>query len=356
MKRILARTALVAPVAIAVLGAACSSAPPKPIETPIPSLPPPAPVEPTPAAPPVAEPTPEEKARAEALAQLQRDREKMLADHQSELARWTPELRAEAKALADKTYPNTRAALKAVLAGKHRRPANVERDKHRHPTETLEFFGLKPTMTVLEYGPGEGWWTELLAPVLAKKGKLVVTNADPNGPKDERATFYGERFQLFLDRAPELYGKVQTIVFTPKAPKLGLDGTVDLALMMRSMHGLAGAGQLEPVLAEIHAALKPNGVLGVEQHRAPEGANAEESAKKGYLPEKWVIEKVEAAGFKLAARSEINANPKDTKDHPAGVWTLPPTLRLGDEDREKYLAIGESDRMTLRFVKVASKK
>ncbi len=350
MKRVAALCALCA------LTAACGSTPPKPIDTPIPSPPPPPPVEQAAEPAPAAEPSPEEKARAEALAQLERDREKMLADHQAESARLTPEVRASAKALADKTHPNLRAALKAAAASKHRRPAHVERDAFRHPVETLEFFGLKPTMTVLEYGPGEGYWTELLAPVLAKKGKLIVTNSDPKGPKEERATFYGERFQLFLDRAPEIYGSIQTVLFTPKAPNLGLEGSVDMAMMMRSLHGLANAGQLDAVLAEVHKALKPNGVLGIEQHRAAEGANPEESAKKGYLPEKWVIERVEAAGFKLAAKSEINANPKDTKDHPAGVWSLPPTLRHGDTDRAKYVAIGESDRMTLRFVKVTPKK
>ncbi len=350
MKRVAALCALCA------LTAACGSTPPKPIDTPIPSPLPPPPVEQAAEPAPAAEPSPEEKARAEALAQLERDREKMLADHQAESARLTPEVRASAKALADKTHPNLRAALKAAAASKHRRPAHVERDAFRHPVETLEFFGLKPTMTVLEYGPGEGYWTELLAPVLAKKGKLIVTNSDPKGPKEERATFYGERFQLFLDRAPEIYGSIQTVLFTPKAPNLGLEGSVDMAMMMRSLHGLANAGQLDAVLAEVHKALKPNGVLGIEQHRAAEGANPEESAKKGYLPEKWVIERVEAAGFKLAAKSEINANPKDTKDHPAGVWSLPPTLRHGDTDRAKYVAIGESDRMTLRFVKVTPKK
>jgi len=114
---------------------------------------------------------------------------------------------------------------------------------------------------------------------------------------------------------------------------------------------MVNSGKLDEWLATIHASLKPNGILGIEQHRATADANAEESAKKGYLPEKWVIERVEAAGFKLAGKSEINANPKDTKDYPEGVWTLPPTFELGDKDREKYLAIGESDRMTLKFVK-----
>jgi predicted methyltransferase len=126
-----------------------------------------------------------------------------------------------------------------------------------------------------------------------------------------------------------------------------------MIVVSRAMHGLAAGGRLDPWLAEMFKALKPNGVLAVEQHRAKPDAKAEESAKKGYLPEAWVIERVEAAGFKLASKSEINANPKDTKDYAEGVWTLPPTFRLGDQDRAKYAAIGESDRMTLKFVKPA---
>ena len=305
--------------------------------------------EPTP--PPAPEPTEEEKKAAEDLKKLEADRAKMKADHEAELARWTPELRAEAKAVADKSYASGKAAIKAAQSGKYREPGNSDRDGQRHPAETLEFFGFKPTSTVLEVGPGEGWFTELLAPALAKKGKLIVTNMDPNGPADQRATFYGERTKLLLERSPELYGKVETVIIDPKAPDLKLEGTVDLAIVMRGMHGMVNAGTLDTWLAELNAALKPKGVLGIEQHRAKPDAVAEESSKQGYLPEKWVIEKVEAAGFKLAGKSEINANPKDTKDHPNGVWTLPPSFALGDTDRDKYAAIGESDRMTLKFTK-----
>jgi len=302
-----------------------------------------------------AEPTPEEQAKAKAAAQLAQDREKMQAEHDSELKRLTPELRAELAPLAAKAYPNTKAALKAVLAGKHRKPGHAERDAQRHPTETLEFLGLKPNMTVLEYSPGEGWYTELLAPTLAAKGKLLATNGDPNGPAEERGTYYAQRFKMFLDRAPELYGKVE-IVPVGKTPALGLDGTVDLVLLFRAAHGMVNGGTLDAWLAEMHKALKTGGVLGIEQHRAKADAKPEESAKQGYLPEAWLVAKVEAAGFKLQKKSEINANPKDTKDYPDGVWTLPPSFRLGDKDHDKYAAIGESDRMTLKFVKVAAKK
>ena len=349
MKRV-----LLGPVLALSLVTACGSDPPPP---PVAPLPAPAPVvaEARPVDPPKPEPTAEEKKKAEAMEALQKDRAKMEADHKAEMARWTPELRAEAKALADKTFPTGKAAIQAAMASKFRKPGDAERDKHRHPAETLDFMGFKPGMTVLEFGPGEGWYTELLAPSLAKKGKLIVTNTDPNGPPDERSTFYGQRFKLFLDTSPEAYGKVETVAIDGKAPKLPQEGTVDMVMLFRELHGMVQNNRMGDWLTETHKALKPNGVLAVEQHRAKPDATAEESAKKGYLPEKWVIEKIEAAGFKLAGKSEINANPKDTKDYADGVWTLPPSFRLGDKDREKYAAIGESDRMTLKFVKVAAK-
>ncbi len=287
--------------------------------------------------------------------ELQEDRAKWQAEHKTELDRWTPQLHAEAKALADKTYASGKAAIAAVAKGAHRKPGDAERDTYRHPVETLSFFGFKPTMTVLDVGPGDGWYTELLAPALHEHGRYVATSGDPNGPPDARDTFYGQRFKAFLDTAPEIYGKVDTIVTDSKAPKLGNDDTFDLVIVMRGLHGLQNNGTLTSWLREIHRVLKPGGVLGIEEHRAPANADPVESAKKGYVPEKWAIAQIQAAGFELAAKSEINANPKDTKDYPEGVWTLPPTLRLGDKDREKYKAIGESDRMTLKFVKAPVK-
>jgi predicted methyltransferase len=295
------------------------------------------------------EPSPEEKKKAEEAAKLEADRAKMKTDHEADVARWTPELKAEAKAVADKSYPTPRAALKAAIAAKYREPGHADRDKYRHPQETLEFIGFKPTQTVLEFGPGEGWYTELLAPALAKKGKLIITSSDPNGPPDQRSTLGGERTKLFLEQCPELYGKVETAIIDGKAPALKLDGQLDLVLLFRGLHGMQNGGTIDAWLAAFHKALKPKGLLGIEQHRAKPDAKAEDSSKQGYLPEKWVIEKVEAAGFKLAGKSEINANPKDPADHP--VWNLPPSLSQGETDKEKWLAIGESDRMTLKFVK-----
>jgi predicted methyltransferase len=339
---------------------ACGGSGPPPTTAPVaPALPPPsvasAAPPPTDTTSPHAEPTPEEKKRAEAFKTLQEDRAKWQEENKAELARWTPERRAAAKALADHTYANLRAAMQLATAGTHRKPGNSERDKYRHPLETLTFFGIKPTMSVLEVGPGEGWYTELLAPVVAAKGKLIDTINDPNGPEDQRGTFYGQRFKALLDNAPELFGKVQTVVVDSNAPRLEMDGSIDAALLMREVHGMVNGGTLDAWLAEIRKALKPGGLLGIEEHRAKADADPIESSKKGYVPEKWLIEHVEAAGFRLAGKSEVNANPKDTKDYPEGVWTLPPTLRLGDKDREKYVAIGESDRMTLKFVKAPEK-
>jgi predicted methyltransferase len=351
MKRSLLRSVL-----FVSLLAACGGEPPPPAAPPPPPPPPPpAVVAPEPEPPKAPEPTPEELKKAEQAKRLQEDRAEWENERKTETARWTPEMRAEVKALSEKAYPSGKAAIQAVMKAKHRRPDNVVRDKYRHPLETLEFFGFKPTMTVLDVGPGDGWYTELLAPSLAKSGKYMATNNDPNGPADQRSTFYGQVFKGFIDGAPEAYGKVETVVTDSKAPKLPQEGTVDLAILMREAHGMINGGTLNAWLGEIHRALKPKGVLGIEQHRAPADAKPEESAKKGYVPEKWLIEQVEAAGFKLAGKSEINANPKDTKDYENGVWTLPPSLVRKDKDRDKYIAIGESDRMTLKFVKAPAK-
>ncbi len=293
----------------------------------------------------------EEKKKAAAAKELAADRAKWQTEAGAEDARFTAEIHAASKKLAEEKYASIDAAMKAVLAGKHRSPVNAERDKDRHPLETLKFFGLTPKMTVLEYGPGGGWYTEVLAPTLAAQGKLIVTTTDPNGPPDARSTFYAERLKRFLDRAPELYGKVERIVIDSKNPQFNMDGKVDMVVVMRAMHNLHRDKLLPGFLAQSFKALKPGGILAVEQHRAKADANPDESALKGYLPEAFVISQAEAAGFKLDKKSEINANPKDTKDYPEGVWTLPPTFELGDKDRAKYAAIGESDRMTLRFVK-----
>lgn len=311
--------------------------------------------------PPAPDPAAAEKEKQEKEAEERRKRvaealEKIQKDAEAEKARWTDDMHAQATKLAETDFKDLKAAFKAILASPHRKPGNAERDAHRHPAETLTFFGIRSDMTVVEVGAGGGWYTEILAPLLVKKGTLIVTGGDPNGPPDQMSTAYGTRLKLFLESAPELYGKIKVShVAPPDKLELAPEGTVDLALSIREMHNWYRRGYIDAYLAAIHKALKPGGVLGVVAHRAKEGADPKESAEKGYLPEAWMIQTIEAAGFKLVEKSEINANAKDTKDYEEGVWTLPPNLTLGDKDRDKYIAIGESDRMTLKFVKPETK-
>ena len=346
------RSLLLGPALLTILVACASDPPPPP-------APPPAPTTNSmvtaPSAP--AEPTAEEKKKADDKAKMEKDRMKMKADLEAETARWTPEMKTEAKALEDKTFASGHDAVKAAQMAKFRKPENAARDKYRHPVETMDFFGFKPGMTVLDFGPGDGWYTELLAPATAKKGKYIATSSgDAHGPADSRGTLMGQKWAGFLATSPELYGKVETVVVDNKNPAIpGEDGKADMIVAFRELHGMVNAGTLDGWLAAFNTALKTGGILGIEEHRAPADSNAIEMSKKGYLPEKFVIEKIEAAGFKLAGKSEINANKADTKDYADGVWTLPPTLEKGETDKAKYMAIGESDRMTLKFTKVAKK-
>lgn len=242
-------------------------------------------------------------------------------------------------------------ALKAAIASKDRTPANAARDAARHPYETLQFFGIKPTMTVVELSPGGGWYTEILAPYLRDKGKLVLADASPTSD-NENARKSAERATKRLEANPAMYGKVVRGQFEPpRAYNYAAPGSVDMVVTFRNVHNWTGAGEekLQELFKSVHTALKPGGVFGVVDHRAPAGKPVD--PKSGYLHEAEVIKMVEKAGFKLAAKSEINANPKDTADHNKGVWSLPPVLANKDVDKEKYMAIGESDRMTLKFVK-----
>ncbi len=269
----------------------------------------------------------------------------------TENARWTPAMHDEAKALVAKDYRSSDAAMKAILAGSHRVPANTERDKYRHPAETLSFFGVRQDMTVIEVGAGAGWYTEILAPYLAKNGQLMVAGPNPEGPEDSFMPVVGYRFQRFMEKAPELYGKIKVVyVEPPESLDLGTE-VADVAIAVREMHGWQGNGYLKEYVAAIYKSLKPGGVFGIVQHRAKPGEAPEVSSERGRLDEAWVIETVESVGFKLVDKAEINANPKDTKDYERGVWVLPPGYALGDQDRDKYQAIGESDRMTLKFAK-----
>ncbi len=246
--------------------------------------------------------------------------------------------------------------LRQAIESPQRAPENRARDAWRHPQETLLFFGVEPDMHVLELWPGGAWYTEILAAFLAPAGKLAVTNFDPQGPADKSATRYAKQLADKLAADPARFGNVEVIEVDPPAKLvLGADESYDLVLTFRNNHGWINGGYHDSVYMEAFRVLKPGGVLGVVQHRAHEGADPVASAKTGYVPEAFVIEAAERAGFELAGRSEVNANPKDTKDHPEGVWTLAPSYRLGEQDRAKYEAIGESDRMTLRFVKPAAK-
>ncbi|PRQ03351.1 hypothetical protein ENSA5_16590 [Enhygromyxa salina] len=247
--------------------------------------------------------------------------------------------------------------LASVLASAHRGD-NAARDAARHPQETLEFFGIERDMTVAELSPGGGWYTEILGPYLRDEGTLIVTN----WPSDHER--YGENAKKFEDKltaAPEIFGN-PTITVAPvsadEAFELAPEGSVDLVVTFRNSHGWYNRSQTEQIYGAAFRALKPGGVFGIVQHRAAEGANAEETSKQGYLPEAVVIESAQKAGFELVEKSEINANPKDTKDYPGGVWTLPPNLsgpergvEQSDEDKAKHIEIGESDRMTLKFRK-----
>jgi predicted methyltransferase len=242
--------------------------------------------------------------------------------------------------------------LKEIVAGDHRSAENKARDQFRHPLETLTFFGIKPDMTVVEIYPGRGWYTEILAPYLKGDGTLYAAE-HPGDPFFEAVQRSLEAFDQKVKGAPELYGEVKRTKLT-KDGDIAPPGSADLVVTFRNVHSWMGAGTADDAFASMYRALKPGGVLGLVQHRGAPGAAQDPKAPTGYVTEDYVIEIAKKAGFELAEKSEINANPKDTRDWPKGVWTLPPSLRLGDEDREKYVAIGESDRMTLKFVKPAS--
>lgn len=243
--------------------------------------------------------------------------------------------------------------IEAATYGAHRSAENKARDQYRHPIGTLSFFGLTDDMTVLEIWPGSGWYTEILAPVLRENGKLIVASYDPNLPEqpDYRYQLHKELMGKFAGN-PQVYDQVKAIAWSdPKTQSLDAAGLVDMVLTFRSIHGWINTGEAEAAFSDFYDVLKPGGRLGIVQHRAPEGADPRASAQQGYVPEATVIEMAKAAGFSLVSRSEVNANPADDHDHPEGVWTLPPSLRMGDRNREEYVRIGESDRMTLLFVK-----
>jgi predicted methyltransferase len=238
--------------------------------------------------------------------------------------------------------------LEEAVASGFRSTENKLRDQYRHPVETLKFFGLKPEMTVIEIAPGKGWYMEILAPYLASKGQYIMGVPVPDKPyfKANEAII-----NAWKEKYPQVSKKMKSVLFAPPEPiQLPEDGSVDMILTFRNVHNWMAAKGARDAFEAFFKALRPGGILGVVEHRAlPEQEDI--FAKSGYVREQDVIEMAITAGFRLLGSSEINANPLDTKTYPEGVWTLPPTLKLGDRDREKYMTIGESDRMTLRFVK-----
>jgi predicted methyltransferase len=246
-------------------------------------------------------------------------------------------------------------SLADAIAGPQRSDANRARDAYRHPAQTLTFFGLNDRQTVIEIAPGAGWYTEILAPYLHAHGKLyeapyIETDSVSAAPLARMI----DRYKQKLAQDPADYSGVTVgMLEAGRLTGVGAPGTADMVLTFRNIHNWIKDGDLDANLKAFYTALKPGGVLGVEEHRAKPGTSLAQTIVTGYVTEDFVIEHARAAGFELAGRSEINSNPRDTKDYPKGVWTLPPTYAEGNTDRARYAAIGESDRMTLRFVKPA---
>lgn len=244
-------------------------------------------------------------------------------------------------------HEHTDKVLKQSVEGDHRSAKNKARDKYRNPIETLKFFGFKPDMTVVELTPGGGWYTEILAPALKENGKLYGAHYPDTG-EDNYYSNSRKKLEKKL-KSNAVYSEVVLTDFTPrKQSVLAPEGSADLVLTFRNLHNWKDEG-VEQVFKDAFNALKAGGVLGVVEHRLPAGVDSKKA--KGYVSEVKTIKQAKAAGFRFAGASEINANSKDLAQHPKGVWTLPPSLRLGETDKAKYLAIGESDRMTLKFVK-----
>lgn len=242
------------------------------------------------------------------------------------------------------------AKLKKIIAGDHRDKDNAARDDQRRPYETLQFFGIKDNMTVVEVWPSTGWYSEILAPYLKDKGKLIPASYDRN--KESQREWMARVNKVFDEKFladTKTYGKLKPVALVlPEVGEIAPAGSVDMILDFRNAHNWIQWGG-DAMVKSWFAMLKKGGVVGIVDHRKPD--DQEYSKRDGYLHEKQLIELMEKHGFKLDARSDLNANKKDTTQHPSGVWSLPPTLAGGDKDREKFVGIGESNRMTLRFVK-----
>jgi predicted methyltransferase len=246
----------------------------------------------------------------------------------------------------------TAAQLDRVLDGSWRAQANRARDVYRHPKATLQFFGVRPDQTVLEITPGGGWYSEILAPLLHDNGHYLAAVALAPGDAEARRDDSALHRKFAADAAH--YGNARIVQFDPRAPAFGAPASVDRVLTFRNVHNWVMSDTAPAMFKAFFDVLRPGGVLGVVDHRADDNASLEAVKQSGYLPTSYVVKLATEAGFVLDQSSEINANPKDDHNHPKGVWTLPPTLSLGEKDRARYLAIGESDRMTLRFTKPAA--
>jgi predicted methyltransferase len=272
----------------------------------------------------------------------------------------TPSVAGPAGDKAKAAAPAAGLTLQAVVDGSWRTPQDRARDGARHPIESFTFWGLKPNMTVAEIRPGAGYWTDLLAPYLAAGGgKLIVTSGDPDKMTDAQKAGRDRYLKRYQDN-PALFGTLEVGVFAANSDKLlAAPNSVDLIISSRNFHGFVLQNIKDYALKSMFNALKPGGLVAIEQHRGD--ARRPQNAASGYIRQDWVIAQMRQAGFEFVAASELNANPKDTKDHPFGVWTLPPTLQTAtsgqpanpDFDNAKYKAIGESDRMTLLFRKPA---
>ncbi len=245
--------------------------------------------------------------------------------------------------------------LAVAINGAHRTPAFQERDVYRHPRATLQFFGVQPDMTVVEIWPGGGWYAEILAPYLKNEGTYYAAGYALSARRtpEWRKRMAGELARKFAAQTAVYEKAVVTELSVPERTDIAPAGSTDMVLTFRNVHNWMNGDYDAEMFEVMYRALKPGGILGVVEHRAIPGTSFADMKQSGYVTEAHVLRLAEAAGFEPVAKSEINANPRDIKDHPRGVWTLPPSLRLGDVDREKYLAIGESDRMTLKFRKPA---
>jgi predicted methyltransferase len=253
---------------------------------------------------------------------------------------------------AQSSRESTAEQLTGILAGSQRSEADRARDVYRHPKETLLFFGIRPEMRVLEVWPEPGWYTEIIAPLLRDKGKYYAALITPD-PTSVHNTQRLDSYRQFLAARPELYDRVSSVSLPTDGSAVVPAGSLDMVVTFRNLHNWMAENAAPQVIATLYKSLKAGGLLGIVEHRGNPAVPQDPKAKSGYVNEEYAIHLIEAQGFRLIGKSEVNANAKDTKDYPQGVWTLPPTYRLGEKDHDRYAAIGESDRFTMLFQKPA---